>query len=209
MKKADIRIESDPEHIKLLKGLAHPVRLELLGILSYRDLSPKTFARMRREPVSNLSYHFRTLEELGCIELARERPIRGSVEHIYRRIKRVVFSERDWLIMPDEERQIVASSILRDFVGRMTQALQAGTFTSRPDVHITWRPVIVDEEGWTELMGILATSAEEAEKAELRAFKRMQTSGEESIEATLGLAGFESPKTIHTDNELGDNVEQG
>src|SRR4051794_26062638 len=102
VKAGDVRIESDQDHVRLLKGLAHPIRLELLGILSYRDISPSDFARHRKEPVSNVSYHFGMLEELGCIELARTQPKRGSVEHIYRRIKNVVFTDKDWLVMPDE-----------------------------------------------------------------------------------------------------------
>jgi DNA-binding transcriptional ArsR family regulator len=194
MKIGDMKIESDLDHVRLLKGLAHPLRLELLGILSYRDISPVEFARHRGEPVSNLNYHFHLLEDLGCIELARTRPVRGSVEHIYRRIKRVIFSDRDWLIMPDEARQIVASTILRDLVGRMTQALQAGTFTAREDVHITWRPVTLDEQGWGELTKILADTFEAVSKAEVRAIERMRNSGESGMEATVGILGFESPR---------------
>ncbi len=193
MKKKDIRIETDAEHIRLLKGLAHPTRLELLGILSYREISPKAFAAHRNEPISNVTHHFRTLEDLGCVELVRTRPVRGSVEHIYRRIKQVVFSDRDWLIMPDELRQIVASTTLRDLIGRMTQALQAGTFTARANAHISWRPVIVDELGWKEITEILWTTFKAVTKAELRAADRMRESGEAGFEATVALAGFESP----------------
>ena len=195
MKSGDIKIEADLDHVRLLKGLAHPIRLELLGIMSYRDISPKEFARHRREPVSNMGYHFTLLEELGCIELAHERPVRGSVEHIYRRIKRVIFSERDWLIMPDEARQIVSSTILRDLIGRVTQALQAGTFTARPGVHITWRPVTLDEEGWTEITKILSDVFDAVSDAEVRSIKRMRTSGDDGLEATVGILGFESPRS--------------
>lgn len=199
MKVGDVKIESDLDHVRLLKGLAHPIRLELLGILSYRDISPSEFARHRGEPVSNLSYHFNTLEELGCIELARTKPRRGSVEHIYRRIKRVIFTDRDWLIMPDEARQIVASTILRDLIGRMTQALQAGTFTAREDVHITWRPVTLDDQGWSEVMKVLKQAFDSVSEIEVQAIERMRESGEDGLEATVAMAGFESPRA--TDSE--------
>lgn len=194
MKVGDIKIESDLDHVRLLKGLAHPIRLELLGILSYRDISPSEFARHRGEPVSNLTYHFNLLEELGCIELARTKPKRGSVEHIYRRIKRVIFTDRDWLIMPDEARQIVASTILRDLIGRITEALQAGTFTAREDVHITWRPVTLDEQGWKEVTKILKGAFDAVSTAEVGAIERMRESGEDGLEATVAIAGFESPR---------------
>jgi DNA-binding transcriptional ArsR family regulator len=194
MKKADMRIEADGEHIQLLKALAHPIRLELLGILSYQEISPKEFAAHRKEPISNLGYHFRVLHELGCIEVARTRPVRGSVEHIYRRIKQIVFSDRDWLVMPDEARQIVASTTLRHLVGRMTEALQSGTMTARANTHISWRPVALDERGWTEVTEILWATFKAVTRAEIRAAKRMRESGEEGMEATVALAGFESPR---------------
>lgn len=195
MKVGDVKIEADLDHVRLLKGLSHPIRLELLGILSYRDISPSEFAKHRREPISNLTYHFNLLEELGCIELARTVPKRGSVEHIYRRIKRVIFTDRDWLIMPDEARQIVASTILRDLIGRITQALQAGTFTAREDVHITWRPVTLDEEGWGEVTKILKKAFDAVSTAEVKAIERMRESGEDGLEATVAIVGFESPRS--------------
>lgn len=194
MEKADVRIEADAEHIQLLKALAHPIRLELLGILSYKEMSPTDFAAHRSEPISNLGYHFRVLRELGFIEVARTRPGRGSVEHIYRRIRQIVFSDRDWLIMPDEVRQIVASTTLRHLIGRMTEALQTGTLTARNNTHISWRPLVLDEQGWKEVTKILWATFKAITRVELRAGQRMRESGERGFEATVALAGFESPR---------------
>lgn len=194
MKNSEIRIEEDAEHIQLLKALAHPIRLDLMGVLSYGAISPKKFSEHRNEPISNLTYHFRTLEEMGFIELVQTRPVRGSVEHIYRRIRQVVFSDRDWLVMPDEVRQIVASTTLRHLIGRMTEALQGGTLTARANAHISWRPLMLDEQGWTEVTEILWATFKAVTKAEQRAGKRMSQSGEEGFEATVALAGFESPR---------------
>jgi hypothetical protein len=36
-----------------------------------------------RKPLSNVSYHARTLKELGALEIAYEESVRGSVEHFY------------------------------------------------------------------------------------------------------------------------------
>jgi DNA-binding transcriptional ArsR family regulator len=181
-------------HVQLLKALANPVRLHLLGILSYRDISPAEFARERREPVSNVAYHFRALEKLGCVEVVDTRPVRGSTEHFFRRTEIVVYDDDSFLYMPDEARQIVASSIIRDLVGRMTKALLAGTFTAREDFHITWTPVKLDEQGWTEVISILATAFQKVGDVEVRAAERMAESGEDGLVATVALAGFESPR---------------
>ena len=186
---------AEAAHLSLLKALAHPARLQLMGILSHRDtISPAEFGRIRAEPASNTSYHFEVLEKLGCIEIVETKPARGSTEHFYRRTGAVVFDDDSWLQMPDEARQIVATSIIRDFIGRVTQALQAGTFTARKDVHITWRPVHLDELGWTEITSILDLAYRSVEEAEVKAAKRLRESGEDSLVATVGLLGFESPK---------------
>ncbi len=77
-------VDGGAECVRALKALAHPIRFAVLVALGRGDLSPSQFARSRGEPVSNVSYHFRLLAELGLIELARTRPVRGSIEHIYR-----------------------------------------------------------------------------------------------------------------------------
>jgi DNA-binding transcriptional ArsR family regulator len=193
---SDIKIENDPRHVELLKALAHPIRLELLGILTYRNVSPSDFARHRGEPVGNLSYHFRCLENAGFIELVASEPSRrGSHRNIYRRTQQIVFSERDWLLMPDEARQVVASTLLRDIVGLMTEALEADTFTKRPEVHITWRPVLLDEQGWQTVDETLTEAERDVEQAQVESMQRMQQSGEPGFQATVAVISFESPKS--------------
>lgn len=180
-------------HMRMLKALAHPTRLHLLGVLSVRTISPAEFARERNEPVSNVAYHFRALERWGVIEVARTRPARGSTEHFYRRTGAIIFEDDYWLAMPDEARRVVASTILKELVGRVSQAIQAGTFTAREDVHITWRPVTLDEQGWSEVMGILNTAFHDVAEAEVQAAERLAESGEDGVPATVALTGFESP----------------
>jgi hypothetical protein len=63
--------------------------------LGHCDTSPAQFARSRGEPVSNVTYHFRRLQELGCIELVDTRPVKGTVEHVYRRVTHP-FDEAGW-----------------------------------------------------------------------------------------------------------------
>ncbi len=189
------RKEGTLDHLNLLKALAHPIRLHLLGVLSHRNVSPAEFARERDEPIPNVSYHFRVLQKLGCIEVVGTKPARGSVEHFYRRTGSVVFDDDYWLQIPDDARRVVASTILNDLVGRMTEAIQAGTFTARQDVHITWRPARLDEKGWTEVTQILGSAFDEVGEAEVRAAKRLAESNDEGLIATVALTGFESPRT--------------
>ncbi len=180
--------------MRMLKALAHPTRSDLLGILSGRNISPAEFARERNEPVSNVAYHFRALEKWGCIKVAGTRPARGSTEHFYRRADTAFIDDDYWLQMPDEARRVAAAGFLKDVVGRLSHAIQAGTLTAREDVHITWSPLTLDEQGWSDVVEILNTAFDDVAEAEVRAEERLAESGEEGLAATVAIAGFESPR---------------
>lgn len=179
--------------LDLLRALGHEIRLHILGILSYRDLSPAELARERGEPVSKVAYHFRLLEELGCAEVARTRQVRGSVEHFYRRAGFVVFDDEAWSKLPDEVQEVISASIARDLFGRMSTAMRAGTFNARSDRHLSWTPLRLDEAGWKEMMAALASVFDSMVEIQNRASGRLAESGEEGLLATIALAGFESP----------------
>jgi hypothetical protein len=71
--------------------------------------------------------------------------------------------------------------------------LEAGTFTARKDMHYTWKPVKLDEQGWREVTEILGSAYQAVDAAEEQALERMEESGDEGLVATVGLMGFESP----------------
>jgi DNA-binding transcriptional ArsR family regulator len=52
--------------------------------LDVQEASPKELATQLGEKLGNVSYHVRILVRLGLIELVRETPRRGAVEHHYR-----------------------------------------------------------------------------------------------------------------------------
>ena len=188
-------VGSTPDQQNLLKALVHPIRMQLLSELSQRNVSPAGFARMIDEPISNVAYHFRVLEEMGFIEEVGSRPVRGSTEHFYRRTGTVIFSDEDWLRLPEEARRVLASTFLGDLVGRLTEAIQAGTLTSREGTHTTWMPLLLDEQGWTAVMNILGSAFADVGKVKEEAKERLAESGDPGLLATVALAGFESPRS--------------
>lgn len=70
------------------KALAHPLRAQILAEL-VEEASPKTLARRLKQPLGSVSYHVGVLQNLGCVELTRTRPVRGALEHFYRARVRV------------------------------------------------------------------------------------------------------------------------
>lgn len=182
------------DHFESFKALAHPCRLQILGVLSGRlTITPAVFARECNEPIANVAYHFRYLRDLGWIEVVGTNPAGGSLEHVYRRTAVPIFSDDDWTRLPDEVRRILASTTASELLGRISQAIEAGTFTAR-NAHITWTPRRLDEQGWTETMELLDSTFKQADEIAARAADRLAQSEEESLVATVALIGFESPR---------------
>lgn len=178
---------------KLAKALANSLRVEILAVLSHRQISPVQFTREYGGRLSKVSYHFKVLEGYGCIELVEKVPRRGAVEHVYRSAKRPLLGDADWTKLPKSIQAGITGAILHDFLGRATAAIEAGTFDARDDRHFTWSPVLVDEKGWGELMEILKTALAQVTEVEERSSERLAKSGEKGISTTIALAGFESP----------------
>lgn len=179
--------------LELLRALGHEIRINILSVLAHRDLSPAELARERGEPVSKVAYHFRLLEELGCAEVARTRQVRGSVEHFYRRTDFLVYDDEAWSRVPSEVQDVFTGTTVDGLVGRIAQAMRAGTFNSRGDRHLSWTPVQLDEKGWRELVALLAATFDEVAAIETRAAARLDGNGDAALTATIALAGFESP----------------
>jgi DNA-binding transcriptional ArsR family regulator len=68
----------------LLRALAHPIRLAILGRLDdIGELSPRAFSNDHPAGLAAASHHFRALARGGLIELARTEQRRGAIEHFY------------------------------------------------------------------------------------------------------------------------------
>ena len=67
-----------------LKALAHPVRAQILELLSQEPASAKVLAARMDVSHGKVGHHLKVLVDAGLIELAEERPVRAVVERFYR-----------------------------------------------------------------------------------------------------------------------------
>jgi hypothetical protein len=147
----------------------------------------------KQQALSYASYHFRALEKAGCIEIIDTQPRRGATEHIYRGASRVFFSDADFEQMPIEQRTQLSRTSFQGLVARTDGAMRSGTFDARPERHLTWRAMELDERGWQEVLARLATCFEEVEQIREETADRLAASGDEVVPATVAMLGFESP----------------
>lgn len=115
---------------RLVKGLAHPLRIRILRVLQNRVASPSEIAEEIRAPLGNVSYHVRFLARVGLIEPAGTRPRRGAVEHYYRAVGRVLVTEHAWAQVPQIVKHTLFSSTLDQIAGAIAAAADAGGLTA-------------------------------------------------------------------------------
>ena len=74
----------DDEAVSALRAVAHPVRLQILSLLTGTALSAAEIARELDLTHANASYHLRVLADAGEVVQAGEEKIRGGVAKRYR-----------------------------------------------------------------------------------------------------------------------------
>ncbi len=139
---------------RLVRALAHPIRVEIFRILERGPKSPKQISDQIDELLGNVSYHMKVLLDYDFVELVDNIPRRGAVEHVYA-LKRGGVGSRDWQEVPPSVRTSAVGNALAGFMDRAIAALDAGTVESREGSGVNWFPLIVDETGWEELRKML------------------------------------------------------
>jgi hypothetical protein len=181
--------------------LAHPIRVRILEVVNEHPMSPVGFINAgfapdiddRQKALSRVSYHFRTLEEAGCIRIVATIPRRGATEHVYGGCSRVFFSDKEFDALPAQQRQTLSRTSWQGLVARTDGAIRKGTFDARTDRHLTWRAMEIDERGWTEITDRLAQCYEDCEQIRKDAQDRLAVSGDEVVPTTMAMLCFESP----------------
>jgi DNA-binding transcriptional ArsR family regulator len=176
---------------RLVKALAHPLRVEILTILNERMASPNELSKELEEGLSQVSYHVKVLKDFECIEMVKTEPRRGAVEHYYRATERSFIKDSEWQSLPDSIKPGVSWSALSMIIDDVVGAIKGGSFNARDDVHMSWTPGVVDEQGWDETVDLVNETLERVIEIHAASAKRMAKSGEAGIPATAVLMNFE------------------
>ena len=152
----------------LLRAISHPLRHRLLGMLDGRTASPNMLARELGLPLGRVSYHIRLLSDLGAIELVRTEPRRGALEHFYRAVTTVWFSEGDWTKLPRSARRGILGQNLQHIFSSVTAAADHGGF-DHPSSLVLRAPLRLDEAGMEEVSGLLRAAIDRARELSVEA----------------------------------------
>lgn len=157
---------------RIIKALGHPLRQRILRFLNERVASPSELADELDEPLTNVSYHVKTLLENDAIELVRTAPARGAVEHFYRAIARPWFDDEHWAALPASTRRALFDQTLQQIWEHLVAAAREAGFEDLR-THITWTTLELDERAYQELTDHLGATVEFAMRLHAEASGRL------------------------------------
>lgn len=162
----------DSPDAQIARVLSHPLRPRILQILAIRgEASPNEIAEELGVPLGTLSYHTRLLRDFGWIELVREVPRRGAVEHFYKAVVRPFVDDAQWERLPLGIRRRLAAMTVGQVLQTASVAADAGGFDA-PGAHADRVVLELDEQGWEELSEVLLGALAEVAQVQERSNER-------------------------------------
>lgn len=182
---------------RLVRSVAHPLRIKILEALSDHVASPNTIADRLETDLSSVAYHTRELDRLGALELVDTGRVRGAIEHFYKARPRAFVGDPQWRRVPPSLLSGVSAATLQTFLDKAIAALEAGTLDGRSDTVFRWMPLSLDETGWKEVVAVMEEATKLMLAAHLRSQDRLsENGGENAVSAVVGQAVFETAGSL-------------
>ena len=178
---------------RLVKALAHPLRVSILSALEQRTASPSELAEELNVPLPNLSYHIRMLVQLDLLKLVKTRPRRGAIEHYYQAKGPAMVTDKAWGEVPTLVKEAMVAASLRQ-VGELVDAAAARGGFDAPEAHLSRQPVKLDAKGWKELAKKMEVLFKDVQRIQAESEKRRKQSDHlDEVDAGVVLMLFTAP----------------
>jgi DNA-binding transcriptional ArsR family regulator len=184
------RLESE----RLMKAMSHPLRAAILRILNERTASPAELARELDDHLHNVSYHTKRLEQLGCVELVKERHVRGAVEHFYRATTRNLVDASDWEALDPVIKEDVVGESMQKILDDFVASASAKVVGSDKEFWLTRTPLVLDEDGLKEALAIHERAFAELREVEARSAERLGAAKAEGTPVSSAQLLFKMPE---------------
>lgn len=176
-----------------IKAMNHPLRAQILRILTERTASPAEISREIDEELSNVSYHTKQLVGFECAELVSTRPVRGALEHFYRATERHLIDTEEW----EELDPVIAEDLVCEFMQKILDdfvaSARAKVIGSDENFHLTRTLHVLDEQGLQEALEAHERARLEVVEIEARSAERMVNSGEQGAQVSSSQGCFKLP----------------
>jgi DNA-binding transcriptional ArsR family regulator len=182
----------------IAKAFTHPLRGHVwVTLFEKGETSPTEIAAELGLESQDVSYHFRELRRRGLARLDRVVQRRGFEEHFYQPVVPAFdFDDAEWTSLPLGIRSCLSGEMVRQIIGGLTEALDAGCFDARGDRHLSMSWLLVDEQGWKESMRVAQRALKQLKAVQERCTKRRRESSEPGIPLAVMMAAFETAASV-------------
>ncbi|HEV2858373.1 MAG TPA: helix-turn-helix domain-containing protein [Solirubrobacterales bacterium] len=177
---------------RIAKALSHPLRTEIIAILSDRCASPKEMAEILGEALPNVSYHTKELLKFECVEVVDEEHVRGARKTRYRATTKMLLDHADWGRLSQATRTGISINAINEVIRRASDAVEQGTFDRRKDRILATMKMDVDELGWVEANKAVREAYDRLGEIQEEAANR-KADGATTFRMTASLLSYESP----------------
>ena len=192
----------------IAKAFAHPLRIEILGLLENRVASPVQLAAELGSGLSQTSYHVRQLKRLGLIKLVKRRMQRGAVEHYYTATVRPTIPDSAWSRTPQLVRRALVGGKIAQMGSDVAAAAAQGGF-DRDGVYVTRTRLRLSPSGWEKVNEEFANALKRIDTiAEADRLAHEGDADTTAIDATAVLMFYESPPPDSFDPDSADMAAQ-
>jgi DNA-binding transcriptional ArsR family regulator len=190
---------SDPRYVK---ALSHPLRVRILALLQERTASPRELAEWLDATLGTVSYHVRTLHELGLIELVKTTQVRGAIAHHYKAKIRPRVDDEAWASAAPIVKQAAVGAALQTVDDYARASAAAGGF-DRGEAHLSRTNLLLDVKGWQQAAKACEKLLAELNKIEDAAARRIERDPHApgTSDAAVVVLLFEAVKLSQVDGE--------
>ena len=181
----------DIDDPRMVKALAHPLRVRIMGLLERRTMSPKELSQALGVPLENVSYHVRALRNFGFIKLERRRQVRGAIEHHYSATARPRITAQAWAELPEIVKGAMTSANLGQIADVVNRAATQDGF-SKPESQLVRQAAALDEQGFNEVSEALSALAARVHEIEAESQRRIRK-GADHVPAVVVAMLFDAP----------------
>ena len=148
--------------------------------MTEQPISPRELADQFNQPVNDVAYHVRVFRDMGVIELAGTRPVRGATPTFNRAVRRPYLSNEEIAELDPRKASRAPLNILQIEFADAAASLETKQIDATPEHYLFRITATLDEQGWHEFHAILAETVERLYEAETRCVDRRGENGEQS-----------------------------
>ncbi len=162
--------------------------------MNEREASASEIADEMGETLNKVCHHIDVLKEAKCIEVTYTRRVGNRLQHFYKANSRAFLDDAEWPKVPDSLKEPMRATLLRNVLDDAVEAVAEGTYDSieSADAHMSWTPMILDTQGWGEMIAILDRALRDAVEVQESTKERLIASGKAGTSCTVSILGYAS-----------------